>query len=208
MTKTLLAVVVLAACTNGQTSTPLARLGTTQLEVVSEGELTIQLHVDTARTADCPMLSEDARATFDGMPMRIARGGFATNATGCYPIAFTFENDPSAQLVAYEATTSHSALEVFDSSARWEVDAHPLFSNNFVVDEASSKIVWQDVEQITSVQVAPAVKTTIVGNTILYPAGTHIDWVSAYAHPTPTVCNGPSVCTVDLLGSRDLTLRP
>lgn len=202
-----LAVVAICGCSTSDPGTPLAKLGSTQLEVVARpGQLNIELHVTT--TGDCPQLADDAVARFDGQPMNVARGGVAQNADGCYPISFWFETMPMAQINGVENTSSGSQLVVHDASATWNVDTTSMFQNNFQIDAANAKITWFDVQSITSASVSPIVPVTIQGNTILYPPGSAIDWVDAYAHPSVTRCDGPGVCSVDLEGSRKLGINP
>ena len=76
------------------------------------------------------------------------------------------------------------------------------------VDTANSQIIWEDVSSIERAQTSPAANLTISGNTIHYPAGLAIDWVWAYALPTPTRCDGPGRCSVNLQGSRTFTASP
>ena len=203
MTKTLLVVVAIsAACASQQPSTSLSKLNTARLGVVSNGSIAIELHVD----GDCPMLREDLFATFDGQPMNVARGGYATNATGCYPIGFWFDPMPAAALATFESGHSISQLEVIDPSAVWHIDATPLFTeaSAFVDNPASATITWNGVATITTAETSPIVPVTISGNTIKYPAGTAINWVSARSHPVPTRCDGPESCTIDLDGEATL----
>lgn len=201
------AAAALVGCAAQPTTTPLSDLkskfGDTHVEVVANGQLAILLHVAHANESNCPLLGDDVVATFDGQRMGVSNG-YAIDASGCYPIAFTFELMPASSIAAWERTTSGSQLVVADHSETWNIDTHALFSNNFVDDTANSQIVWNDVSQITFARVSPGVATQIKGNTIQYPPGTKIDWVSATSHPIATRCAGPALCTIDLTGERQL----
>src|SRR6266850_3542934 len=170
----LLALLAVVGCTQSN-STPLADIsktyGDTTLEVITKGQINIELHVAPV-TGDCPVLAEDATATFDGMPMNVARGGYATDSSGCWPIAFWFDNFPAAQVQGFERTVSASQLVVLDKTAEWRVDTGTMFVSDFVDDTANARITWRNVTQITQAQLTPAVATTISGNTISYPKGT------------------------------------
>ena len=198
MTKLLLLVALVGACADQQPSTPLHKLGNTQLELVGGSQVNVELKV---LGTGCPLLADDARATFDGVPMTISRGGFAETADGCYPIAFSIDPNRVSGIAAYEAGSSSTDLIIEDSSARWTIASTRLFTNQFDIDTASSRIVWQNVTAITTAQLTPSVVVQIEGNVIHYPPGTNVVAVSAYAHPTPTKCDGPSLCLVDLQGA-------
>lgn len=199
MTKLLLLAATLGACADQQPSTPLHRLGDTTLELVSLGQ---QINVELKITGKgCPLLGEDVRATFDGVPMNVSRGGYAETADGCYPIAFSISPNRLSGVATYEAGTASSDLIIEDASARWAIASTHLFTNQFTNDVAGSRIVWQNVTQITSAQLRPSVAVQIEGNIIHYPPGTDVTAVSAYAHPIPTKCEGPGLCLVDLQGA-------
>ncbi len=206
MAKRIFLVVALGACTSSSNTTPLSALPNSQLEIVTNGKLNIELHVD--ETAGCPTLGDDAVATFDGQPMLMSRGGYDTNASGCYPIAFWFNDVPMAQVSGFEKVASGSELVVHDKSATWTVDTVKLFANDFIVDAANAQITWEDVTSMTSAQTSPYAALTIDGNVIHYPAGMTIDYVQALAHPVPTRCDGPGLCLVNLQGSRNFTASP
>src|SRR5438046_10271826 len=108
-------VVALAACTQQQASTPLAQLATTShLEIVTNGKVNIEMHVD--ESGGCPRLDESVSAMFDGAPMLVSHGGYDTNASGCYPIAFWFNDTPMATVNGFEKTAFGSELVVADST--------------------------------------------------------------------------------------------
>jgi hypothetical protein len=207
----LIALLALVGCTQSNSSTPLAEIankyGDTTLEIVSRGQIAVNLHV-APTGSDCPSLSEDAVATFDGQNMMVARGGYATTATGCYPIGFWFDAFPEAQVQAWERTTSAAQLVIADRSAEWRIDTGLLLTQTFVDDPANSLITWTDVTQVTQATLSPVVPVTIKGNTIHYPAGTAVTAVVAIAHPVASRCDGPSTCTVFLEGSHDWTISP
>ncbi len=209
MRKPIYLVVGLAACASPKT-TPLAQLqsayGTTQLDVVTNGKINIELHVD--ETAGCPTLDEHVTATFDGAPMLVSRGGYDTNASGCYPIAFWFNDTPLATVNGFEKSAQASELVVADKSATWTIDTVPLFANDFVNDTQNARILWTDVTTISSAEIQPGGAGQISGNAISYPAGTQVQWVTATAHPTPSRCDGPGLCTVSLQGSRTFSANP
>ena len=46
MAKQVLVVALLGACAQQQSTTPLAKLGTSNIEVVAKGQVNIELHVD------------------------------------------------------------------------------------------------------------------------------------------------------------------
>lgn len=206
MRKRLFLVVALGACTSQTQTTPLAKFPTSQLEVVTNGQINIELHVD--ETGGCPALSEDVIATFDGQPMLMTRGGYDTNASGCYPISFWFNDVPMASIQGFEKVANASELVVADKSTSWTVDTVKLFANDFVVDSAQSEILWTDVDTIQVAQIQPAAVTQIEGNAIHYPQGLAVQWVSATAHPTPTRCDGPAICSVSVQGTRTFTASP
>jgi hypothetical protein len=210
MAKPLILVVALGACAQQQSSTPLAQLqtayGNTHLEIVTNGKINIEMHVD--ETAGCPLLGDDVHATFDGAPMMVSHGGYDTNASGCYPIAFWFNDAPMATLTGFEKVSMGSELVVADKSQTWSVNTVPLFANDFIVDTANSQILWTDVSTITSAEIVPGAPLQISGNAITYPAGLSVQWVSALAHPIPSVCDGPGLCTVNLQGSRNFLAGP
>src|SRR6266581_363908 len=97
MTKKLLIVVAVSACTTSDRTTSLESLertyGQTHVEILAKSQLNVALHVDAAE--GCPLLGEDVSATFDGMQMFVARGGYDLDSTGCYPIAFWFAPLPA-----------------------------------------------------------------------------------------------------------------
>jgi hypothetical protein len=202
-------VIVLGACAAPPPSTPLAELrsayGDTTIEVVARGQINIELFV--APTTECPVLGDDVVATFNGEPMRVSRGGYDVTSRGCYPIAFWFETLPS-DVMGVERRLDASQLVVEDASASWHVDTTRLFAQDFTLDTAASRIVWNDVEQISTARVAPVVAIEIEGNAIAFPPGTNITWVDARAHPAATRCEGPSICTVDLESARDFAPAP
>jgi hypothetical protein len=192
---------ILGACAQQQSGTPLAQLGSPTIEVVSKAQLNVELHFDTS--GGCPTLGDDVVALFDGQPMQMTHGGYDVDASGCYPIAFWFNDLPTAAIAGFEKQSSLSQLVIKDTASQWNIESTRLFANDFVNDTANSQIVWFDVTQITSAIVSPAAQTQIDGNTIHYTPGATIDFVDALAHPVPTRCDGPSVCTVNLEGSRD-----
>ena len=207
MTKRIFLVAALGACTsNSQPATPLAQFPTNQVEIVTNGKVNIELHVD--ETAGCPVLADDVSATFDGQPMLMTHGGYDTDASGCYPIAFWFNDVPMASLMGFERTTNASELVVHDSSATWTIDTVKLFANDFLIDSANAQVLWTDVSAITSAQVFPGGVTKISGNAISYTPGTQLQYVQALAHPIPTRCDGPGVCLVNLEGSRNFIANP
>ncbi len=204
--KRIFLVAALGACTSQTPSTPLSALATSQLEIVTNGQINIELHVD--ETQGCPVLGNDVVATFDGATMQVSRGGYDTNASGCYPIAFWFNDVPMATINGFEKVAPGSELVVTDKSATWTVDTVKLFANDFVVDTASSQIIWEDVSAVSVAQVSPGAVVGIEGNAIHYASALPIDSVYAVSHPTPTRCDGPGLCMVDLAGSRSFTASP
>jgi hypothetical protein len=201
---------VLGACTTKDSSTSLAQLvdkyGATNVEIVAtSGQVNIEMHV--AEAAGCPQLSDDVSAQFDGQNMLVARGGYDTNSTGCYPIAFWFDSTPTVAAVGFEAVKTDSELMIADASATWQINTSKLLSNDFVIDAAASSVVWEDVSTITTAMTSPNTVTSIVGNTINLSPGT-LQWVEAYAHPVATQCAGPSECVVDVQASRNWTGNP
>ena len=208
MMKKLLLVISLGsftACAQSS-STSLSELrttfGDTKIEIVAREQVNIELHIDTSH--GCPSLGDDVVARFDGEPMLVARGGYDTDTRGCYPIAFWIEQFPLDRIVAWERRSSQSGSEMIiqDATATWTVSPTRLFSNDLVVDAAASRLVWQDVDRISTARVVPSVDLRIDGNSIYYPPGSVITWADAYAHPLPTLCDGPSTCTVDLERAR------
>jgi len=205
-----LAAGVLVGCASQQTSTSLADLqkhyGDVSLEVVAQGDLSIEMHVTSQD--DCPLIGQDVVATFDGQNMKVLRGGPDTDASGCYPIAFWFDPLPEATLATAEVATTRAELVVADASATWTIDTVKLFANDFVVDQNASTITWTDVTSITNATVQPAATIQIEGNVIHYPPGSQIASVQARAVPTASRCAGPQQCTVNLEGGRQLIPTP
>lgn len=203
MTKILGLVVALGgigACTNDGPTTPLSQLGQTQLELVANGQINAELKL--IGHTDCPTLQADVVATFNGHPMEVSAGGYDTTGDGCYPISFWIKPTEIGGIVAREAGAGSSEIIVEDSSAHWVIGSTNVFANRFSVDTANNQIVWSDVSAITTAKLTPYAPVTIEGNVIHYPAGTVVDSVSAYAHPTPSTCDGPGLCVVDLTGNR------
>ena len=195
-----LALGALGACTE-QATTPLARLGTTKVEVVvAKGQVNIELHVDG--TSGCPLIGDDAKGKFDGQPMEVSRGGYDTDATGCYPIAFWFNSPPADALTAFENITNGSEMIVQDHSALWSLGMTRVYANDFVDDPVNNRITWQNVDLISTASLTPHVNIELSGNTITYPKGTVVEAVEGYAHPTPTRCDGPGECFVNLRADR------
>ncbi len=210
MTKLLPALLLLAAgACSQQSSTSLADLQTTYgnatLELVALGEISVEMKV---QGSGCPLLGDDVEATFDGIPMDVARGGESDTFDGCYPIAFSISKMPVAAAQTFEQSSSGSNLIIADGSTHWTVASTKMFSNDFTVDAANSQVIWQDVKAISEASLVPTVPFTLDGNAIKYPKGTVIETVNAYAHPTPSVCTGPSQCLVDLAGTRDFQPTP
>jgi hypothetical protein len=196
-----ISLVALGACAQQQATTPLARLGTPNIEIVAKGQLNIELHVDEA--GGCPLLGDDVHATFDGQPMMMSHGGYDETADGCYPIAFWFNAPPMTTINGFEKTTNSSQLVVADKATTWNITTTRLFANDFFNDTANSQIVWSDVESIAAAHVLPSVPYQIQGNAIVYQPGADIQYVDALAHPIPTLCDGPALCQVNLQGMRD-----
>jgi hypothetical protein len=209
MVKTLLFVLsvgsigALGACT--QDSTPLSELhttfGNTTLEIVANTQVHMELHVDTTR--GCPVLGDDVVATFDGEPMTVARGGYDTDARGCYPIAFSMTSFSPDRIAAWELRSVQvgaqgSEMKIQDATATWTISPTRLFTNDLVVDAAASRLVWQDIPEISTARIVPSVDVKIQGNSIYYPPGTVITYADAYAHPAPTLCDGPTSCLVNV----------
>src|SRR5262245_14082555 len=120
------ALLALGACAQDK-STPLARLGTSQIEIVANSRVNVLMHID--ETAGCPTLSEDTHALFDGQPMKMTYGGYDTNASGCYPIGFWFDKPPLDAMTGFERATQHAQLEISDKSATWSVQSGQLFAD-------------------------------------------------------------------------------
>src|SRR5512143_3655513 len=132
MSKQIALIVALGACAQQQASTPLAKLGTPSIEIVAKGQVNVELHVD--ETGGCPLLGDDVHALFDGQPMQMTHGGYDTNSSGCYPIAFWFNAPPMTELAGYERATNSSQLVVQDTNTAWAIETTKLFANDFVVD--------------------------------------------------------------------------
>jgi hypothetical protein len=99
------------------------------------------------------VLGDDLVATFNGEPMRVSRGGYDVTSRGCYPIAFWFDALPTS-VVGVERRLDGSQLVVEDASTSWKIDTTRLFAQDFVLDAAASRIVWNDVAQISTARVA------------------------------------------------------
>jgi hypothetical protein len=197
MTKSILVFGLVGGCAN-QPATPLAQLPPSQIEIVADGQINIELHITTS---ECPLLRENTVAIFDGIPMNVSRGGYAFDHSGCYPIAFWVSQPGDVRV--YERSATGSRLVVEDGSATWSIDTGRLLANDFQIDTTAARIVWPDVTQITTAGLVPNVPISIDGNTIHYPTGTNVERVDAYAHPTVSRCDGPVTCTVDLSGARN-----
>jgi hypothetical protein len=210
MGKHLVGLVALAVGCAQPKTTPLSDLakdfGPTRMEIVAKAQLGITLHVDS--TQGCPELADDATALFDGQTMNVARGGYDTNAKGCYPIGFWFDPVPDAALTGFEHSSTTAELVVRDSSATWQVDTTRLFMNTIINDPVTSTITWENVNEITGAQIAPLVPFTIQGNTIKYQAGTQITWIDASSNPVASRCDGPGQCTVMLEAQHNWQVNP
>jgi hypothetical protein len=205
--KILLATLALGACTMQQQESPtsLSQLGDTTLELVALGQINVEMKV---QSGGCPTLGDDVAATFDGQPMNVTRGGYDEVSDGCYPIAFWLQPNQLGAVTTYESGSPSSDMIIADKTAQWTVSSTRLFANQFTIDDANAQVIWQDVTAITSATLSPNVPTTITGNIIHFPAGTVIDSVSAYAHPTPATCDGPNQCLVDLSGAKSFHSTP
>jgi hypothetical protein len=218
MVKTLCLAIPFAALALGacgtDNSTPLkdlsSKFGATTMEIVAQGQVSVELHV---AGDGCPTLSDDLKATFNGHEMIAARGGSATDAFGCYPIAFMFDDSVTPdELASFERKASAasggavgSQLSITDSSTAWQVAPTRLFGNHLENDVANSRIVWADVDNIATARIVPSADLRVEGDSIFYPVGTQVEYATAYAHPVPTLCNGPGTCTVDFGDSRAFT---
>jgi hypothetical protein len=208
-----LGALALGACTTDN-STPLkdlsTKFGATTMEIVAQGQVSVILHV---AGDGCPTLSDNTKATFNGHEMLIANGGSATDAFGCFPIAFYLDDSVTPdELASFERKASAasggtvgSQLAITDSSSAWQVAPTRLFGNHLENDTANSRIIWQDVDNIATARIVPSQDLRIEGDSIFYPPGTQVTYATAYAHPVPTVCNGPGTCTVDFGDSRAFT---
>jgi hypothetical protein len=211
MVKTLLlactlgSLVSVAACSTDNSS-QLADLstqyGATTMEIMAHDQISVVLHV--AGDA-CPTLADNVHATFNGQEMNVDRGGRAIDSSGCYPISFWFENDPTVALANYERSamsssgTGGSDMIIADDASTWHVSPTKLFSNAIVNDVANSRLVWPDVDNISTARIEPYTENLkIDGSNIYYPVGTDVSYADALAHPTPTVCDGPGSCLVNL----------
>ncbi|HET9619943.1 MAG TPA: hypothetical protein VFP84_01160 [Kofleriaceae bacterium] len=217
MVKTLCLAVPLGALALGacatDNSTPLKDLnttfGATTMEIVARGQVSLELHV---AGDGCPTLSDDLKATFNGHTMNVARGGSATDAFGCYPIAFFVDDSltqdelaKSERAVSAGTGAISSQILIQDSSTTWQIAPTRLFGNNLENDVANSRIVWPDVDRIAEAIIYPAVDVKVQGDSMFYPPGTNVTYAQALAHPVPTVCTGPGLCTVDFQRTRSFS---
>ena len=176
-----------------------ATYGNTNLEIVALNQISVEMKV---QGLGCPRIGDDVVAKFDGIAMDVSRGGESDTFDGCYPVGFSIAKMPVASAQAYEAVAQSSDLLIEDSNTTWTISSTRMFSNDFTIDAANSRVVWEDVTTISTAQLVPAVPFTLNGNAIEYAKGTDIVSVNAYAHPTPSVCSGPNACFVDLAGTR------
>lgn len=197
----------LVGCAQPQPTTSLAQIaptfGAPTVEIVANGQVNVLLNIPT-KSGDCPVMSEQLTATYDGAPMRVSRGGYDTTSNSCYPIAFWFDAPPVAAIDGFEKTTNSTQLQLADESATWKMQTSKLFADDFVDDTANHRVVWEDVSAITTAELSPSQAVAIQGNAIIYAPGGEVDWVSAHAHPTASTCDGPGQCTVDVDASRML----
>jgi len=199
------ALAALGACSTDN-STPLSELsktfGETHIEIVADHQVNILLHI---AGDGCATLSDDVVATYGGLPMQMSNGGYAEDASGCYPIAFWIKDFPENLVGDRERASGGSDISITDASASWKVAPTQLFGNDLEIDAATSSIVWPNVDHIASVRIVPSVDYQIQSNSIKYTAGTEITYAQAFAHPVPTVCAGPGACTIDLSRTRNFT---
>ena len=191
--------VVLGACTTKDASTSLAQLtdkyGGTNVESSRPGQVNIEMHV--AETSGCPQLSDDVVAQFDGQNMLVARGGYDTNSTGYYPIAFWFDSTPMVAAVGFEAVKTDSELVISDSSATWQINTSKLLSNDFVVDATTSSVVWEDVTTITTAMASPNTVTSIISN-----ANQSVAWHGPVGRGLRPPCSDPVRGPIRVRGGR------
>ncbi len=238
MTKALVvfALLPLAACDSGDGKpTTLAELSTSQITMGTGNTSSllatakgpqVQLEffgppVTTATADDCVVLSADATATFDGIPMTYAsRGGYqpAIDDPTCAGIQFTLDS----------ATTQPgqlSTIVIRDASATWTIEARDLLTNDFalqspVVPGAPATIAWASAPSIDNafVQVlrsrgAYAVQSdgTIAGNAVSFDIpqsdfGTGTLSIDASRTAIATRCDGPASCSITVAGGADFPI--
>ncbi|HEX4418764.1 MAG TPA: hypothetical protein VH165_12725 [Kofleriaceae bacterium] len=193
----------LAACSQDN-STALKDLSTTYgdttIEIVARSQVNVLLHVNGD---SCPTLSDDAVAMFDGQQMEVSRGGYAQDATGCYPIAFWFNKFPADVVSQRERTSNGAEMIIKDASQTWHIAPTQMFGNELTNDTVASRLVWPNVDNIATAVVYPTVDLRIAGDNVYYPAGTNVTFAQVRAFPAVTLCDGPGTCSVDL--QRDVT---
>lgn len=201
----LVSVASLGACSTDNT-TPLNDLhsayGATHLEIVADTQVNVLLHIEGD---GCATLGDDVTATFDGQVMEMSRGGYAEDASGCYPIAFWLRDFDAKRIGNRERASGAANLVISDASARWAVAPTQLFGNDLEIDAATSEISWPNVDRISTMRTIPdyPLELNADASAATYPAGAHIQMVQASAHPIPSLCSGPGQCSVDMYRVRD-----
>ena len=199
------ALAALGACSTDN-STPLKDLSTmfgeTHVEIVANTQVSVLLHV---ASDGCVTLSDHTVATFDGQQMEMTHGGYAEDASGCYPIAFWFKKFPENQIGAREKASGGADMVIQDESASWKIAPTQLFGNDLELDASTNTILWPNVDHISTVHTVPTVGYEIQPAAIKLAAGAQIQSATATAYPLPTLCAGPDRCTIDLSRTRDFT---
>ena len=236
-----LAIIVplVAACTmNRSTPTALADIDSPTVQIEAHNDPTNIYGANTSASEitvwisniDCVRITDDATATFDGLPMdSIGRGGWEESLIdgNCTGAAFS-RLEPQ-----FRATSS---LVITDRTATWTIEASKLFANDLVLGspltspihvtwesaqeisfanaelaDASGALVWssRNFDSNAGVAVAGIAHT---GNQLDIAApslGTGIRTLAVAAtHEGPADrCDGPAHCTVMTLAGREFALE-
>jgi hypothetical protein len=251
MTRLLLiaATLPLAACfiTPDHDPVPLASMTRTSVALTASNDAplidpgsvtpTLAVQLDTSPIgnegdpADCPTISSDATATFDGLPLTLDdAGGWDAPIDGgsqCHAIRWSLATAPahpgqSSQLVIRDATTT------------WTVEAKELLTNDFALQPSApaghAQIAWTSAPAIDGgayVQFTDSAGTlvfagalegypngvavTVTGNVVdvAIPQGTTRDGtlsINAARTPQATRCDGPAGCDLLISAGADLPM--
>ncbi len=239
----------LTACfvTPSHDPVPLAAMTRTTVELTASNDAAliepgfptagVQVWFDTARAgsagdpADCPTISSDATATFDGLAMTLDdAGGWDAPIDGtswCHRISFSL-----GSVAARPGQVSQLVLR--DSATTWTIEAKDLLTNDFKLLPAPpaghAQIAWTSAPAIESgayVQFedtagnlvfdgssdgyAHGVTVAVTGNTIdvaLPPTttGTGTLSINAGRAPQATRCDAPAGCKLVLSAGADLPM--
>ncbi len=154
---------------------------------------------------ECLVLPAKTTATLDGVAVPISLGEYHWN-----------DSDWGAHCdaigVSLDGVTRGSLLVIDDGAQTWTIEAHDMIGADIVQDPADpTHFTWSNV---TAIEAASVTRTRLDGTQAVdhitgnqfTAAGAPgaITSVLVNGHTTPTVCDGPKTCTVQLTASRTL----